>query len=192
MRPPVQLYYHGTLNEARLPPTILEAMKGASSPPTLRFAGYETAGSVGYVDGFMREASRLGIASSVRYLGPLDRATTLDEAAACDVGLALAPMRPKDPNLGSLVGASNKPFDYLAKGLALIVSDLPEWRRLYVDRGCGLACNPDDVRSLIDTFDALSRRPDTVREMGERGRSLVRSEWNYERQFEPVLEVMAA
>jgi glycosyltransferase involved in cell wall biosynthesis len=84
-------------------------------------------------------------------------------------------------------GASNKAFDYLACGLPVLVSDLPDWRRMYVDTGVGLACDPDDPASIAAALQWFLDHPDKVRAMGERGRQRVLAEWNYEAQFAPVL-----
>ena len=86
-----------------------------------------------------------------------------------------------------MVGASNKVFDYLASGLALLVSDLPEWKETYVEPGYGLACNPDDPQSIASALERFLKHPTEMREMGERGRQKILKEWNYEQQFMPVL-----
>jgi glycosyltransferase involved in cell wall biosynthesis len=87
-----------------------------------------------------------------------------------------------------MVGASNKPFDYLARGLALLVSDVPAWRATYVERGLGRCCDPGDPDSVAQAIRWFAERPAEARAMGERGRRQVADEWNYERQFAPVLE----
>ena len=38
-----------------------------------------------------------------------------------------------DINLNYMTGASNKPFDYMACGLALLVCDLSDWKQMYVE-----------------------------------------------------------
>ena len=58
------------------------------------------------------------------------RKDMLDRVRSADVGLSLLPMRPDDPSIVELLGASNKSFEYLACGLVLLVTDLPSWRRL--------------------------------------------------------------
>ena len=89
-------------------------------------------------------------------------------------------------------GASNKPFDYLSHGIALIVPDDPEWRRLYVDEGCALACPSHDAEALAQVFRWMADHRSEVAEMGRRGHALVRERWHYEAQFAPVLELMKA
>ena len=93
-------------------------------------------------------------------------------------------------NEQTMTGASNKPFDYLACGLALLVSDLPEWHALYVNDGCALAVDPDDAASIAAALRWLLEHPNERRAMGERGRQRVLTEWNYERQFAPVLKYL--
>ena len=120
------------------------------------------------------------------------RADLLEQSSRCDVGLALMPLTSDDVNLRTMAGASNKPFDYLARGLALLVSDLAEWKALFVDPGYGLACNPEDPESIGQALRWFVEHPTEVRRMGERGRVKVEREWNYETQFAPVLRRLTA
>jgi spore maturation protein CgeB len=101
------------------------------------------------------------------------------------------PMSSADPNMGSMAGASNKPFDYLSCGLALVVSDLPEWTEMFVKPGYGLACDPSSPESLARVLGMLASQPETARTMGELGRRRVIEEWNYEHQFRPVMDLLA-
>ena len=54
--------------------------------------------------------------------------------------------RAEDLNMLHMVAASNKPFDYMACGLPLLVTDLPEWVETFVKPGYALACDPDDPK----------------------------------------------
>ena len=89
-----------------------------------------------------------------------------------------------------MTGASNKPFDYLACGVPLLVSDLPEWRETFVAPGYALACNTDDPHSIAEALRWFVEHPEETRQMGERGRERILNEWNYENQFQNVLERM--
>ncbi len=187
----VTLFYHGSLNPLRLPFTVLQAMALAESRPILRFAGYTTAGHHGFVAEFLAEAKRLGLEDSVSYLGALaGRADLLECCATAQIGLAFMPTRSADLNMRAMAGASNKPFDYLASGLALIVSDLPEWRSLYVEAGVAQACTPERAESIAAAIAAWQDDPARHQAARTRGRELVRSQWNYETQFSPVLNLL--
>jgi glycosyltransferase involved in cell wall biosynthesis len=91
-----------------------------------------------------------------------------------------------------LPGASNKPFDYLASGLALLVSNLPGWRDLLVEPGYGATCDAQDPHSIAEALRWFIDHPTEMRAMGERGRRRVDAEWNYETQFAPVRAWMNA
>src|SRR5262249_52801708 len=62
---PLRFYYHGSLNDSRLPLTVLDALALACSKATLTIVGYETVGSTGYLQQFMQYASQLGIGDRV-------------------------------------------------------------------------------------------------------------------------------
>jgi hypothetical protein len=102
------------------------------------------------------------------------------------------PLESADGNNQSMVGASNKPFDYFASGLATLVSDLSDWRQAYVEPGYGLACRPDQPESIAASLRWCLEHPDETRTMGERGRQMVLTEWNYETRFSPVLASLGA
>ncbi len=100
------------------------------------------------------------------------------------------PLKGVDVNMANMTGASNKAFDYLACGLALLVSDLPEWGKMYVESACGLACNPDDPASIAHALLWFMEHPAETRQMGNRGRERILQEWNYENQFAGVRTIM--
>jgi glycosyltransferase involved in cell wall biosynthesis len=100
------------------------------------------------------------------------------------------PGKPLDPNLETMTGASNKAFDYLACGLPLLVSNLPDWREMFVKPGYALECDPTDPQSIAAAIRQLIDHPDKMRLMGELGRQRILAEWNYERQFAPVIEAL--
>jgi glycosyltransferase involved in cell wall biosynthesis len=189
--PGVRLFYHGSIVPERLPMSVIDALALLPETVSLTIAGYETAGSRGYVNALERRAAELGAASRVRYRGTIPlRQKLLGLCRTHDVGLALLPMHSEDDNLQAMAGASNKPFDYLANGLALLVSDLPDWRAMFVEQGYALSCNPDDPASIAGAIRRFYDEPSLMRAMGEKGRQRILEEWNYETQFEPVARLV--
>lgn len=182
------VYYHGNLGPSYLPLSVLQAMTLLPSKVRLCAIGYETISTRGYRDSLKEEARRLGIENRVNILGPMPRYELLNQCRLGDVGLAFVPKDDRDLNNSYKTGASNRPFDYLANGLALLVSDLPDWRKMYVEPGYGLACDPEDPESIAAALRWFLEHPTEMRAMGERGRQRIIAEWNYERQFLPVLE----
>ncbi len=149
----------------------------------LKIAGYETIGHPGYVAELLGLAEALGVADRVDYIGTLaKRQDLLKHCGRCDVGLALFVPPVREP----MAGASNKPFDYLACGLPLLVANLPDWQAMYVQPGYGLACNPEDPESIAAVVNWYLHHPTEMRAMGEQGRQRILNDWNYEAQFSVV------
>lgn len=87
-----------------------------------------------------------------------------------------------------MTGASNKIFDYMAAGAVPIVSDVPDWRQMFVDAGYALACDPADVASIAGVVGRLLDAPGLREQIAGRNRAKIAAEWNYDTQFEPVLQ----
>jgi glycosyltransferase involved in cell wall biosynthesis len=177
------VWYHGSIVPIQLPPTIISALAILPDRVKLRVVGYETVGHPGYVKQLQELASKLQISERIEYIGTLPtRQQLLESCKKCNIGIALFPQESVQP----MPGASNKPFEYLASGLPLLVSDLPDWKQMYVETGYGLACNPDDPESIAAALKWYLEHPVERQEMGDRGRQRILNEWNYEQQFMKV------
>jgi glycosyltransferase involved in cell wall biosynthesis len=107
-RSDVRVLYHGSIVPARLPLAVLHAMTQLPEHVKLRLIGYDTIGSKGYVAQLEEEAHRLKLAARVEFCGTVGRhADLLALSDACDIGLALMPLRSDDVNVRSMAGASN-------------------------------------------------------------------------------------
>lgn len=187
----LKVLYHGSIVPARMPATVLHALAKVPDAVSLVVAGYETAGHPGYVESLRREAVALGIDHRVSFAGTVPtRDALMTHCRTCDLGLALMPASSADVNERAMVGASNKAFDYLACGLALLVSDLPAWRETFADAGFGRVCDPESPESLAAALRWFLEHPGERIAMGERGRQRVTADWNYDHQFAPVLARM--
>lgn len=186
------VHFHGSIVPDRLPETVIDALALCNGRVRLRIVGYETVCSVGYVESLCHRAARSGVAQCVSHEGVLPRSEMLSRARASHVGLSLMPLSPADGNQATMAGASNKPFEYLSAGLALLVSDLPDWRAMFVEPGYACPCNPEDPASIAAALEWFRSHPAERRRMGAAGKSRLRSEWNYEKQFAPVLQRLTA
>ena len=186
----LRVLYQGSIVPARVPMAIVDALVALPSFVRLVLAGYETAGHPGYIASLVAHGRSLGIADRIEVAGVFSRSALLDFTASCDVGLALLPLTTSDLNEVTMIGASNKPFEYLARGLPLLVSDRPEWRAMFVDSGLAVSCDPESPASIADGLRWFWMHPVERRAMGEKGRARVAADWNYERAFQPVLDHM--
>lgn len=187
------LYYHGSINAARLPPELVLAISSFRGAVRLIVAGYEVQGSMGHIDRLRSLAAANGLEDVVQYVGAIPlRSDLLRFAAQAHVGLSLMPLDSDDINTRHMVGASNKAFDCMACGLPLLVSDLPEWVDTFVAPGFARACDPRNVESIRSALDWYLENPQARAKMGDRCREKIRSAWNYESMFESVLVELSA
>jgi glycosyltransferase involved in cell wall biosynthesis len=185
----LRVLYQGSIVPARLPHAVIEAV-GRVPSVELTVVGYETAGAPDYGQSLLDVAERVGAADRVRVAGTTPtRAELMRDCAAFDVGLSLLPERGGDVNEEHMTGASNKPFDYLACGLAVLVTDRPDWRAFYVEPGFARACRPHSAESVADAFAWFAAHGDETRAMGERGRRRIAEAWCYDEMFAPVLDM---
>lgn len=181
------LHYHGSIVPTQLPTTLLNALVKLPDYVNLRIVGYETIGHKGYVNSLKENADRLGIGSRVEILGIIyARDELLNLCAQSNIGLALFTKQTRQP----MVGASNKPFEYLSCGLSLLVANLPDWEITFVKPGYAVSCDPDDPESIASAIRWFISNPEKMREMGDQGRKKNLEDWNYERQLEPVFKLL--
>lgn len=186
-----RIFYHGSINPLRLPMSVLGALLLLPHGTVFRFAGYSTEGHKDYIPFFLKEAKRLGLSGRVTYLGAFSsRKALLPMCAQADIGLAFMPMLSPDINMVTMVGASNKVFDYMACGLGVIVSALPEWKEAFIEPGLAVGCNPEHPQEIATAVSWFANNPEKFAIMRQRGRKRLLSEWNYEKQFEKVLSKM--
>jgi glycosyltransferase involved in cell wall biosynthesis len=183
---PLLLYYHGSITPDRVPEVIVPTLVSFGGRVRLRMAGYEAPGQRGYL-------TRLSAATGlIDYLGLIEeRDALLASAARNHVGLACVPLGSVDTTMAHLAGASNKAFDYMAAGQALLVSDLPEWREMFTAPGYGLACDPGSAESLRSAIGWMLDHPDERYAMGQRGRSKIETDWNYDAGFAPIIDELS-
>jgi glycosyltransferase involved in cell wall biosynthesis len=187
----LSVLYHGSIVPDRLPMSVLQALAQLPSEVTLTVVGYETVGSMGYTGELQKLARDLNIEKRITFVGAVPtREELLQFAIKSDVGLALMPLVPADMNTESMAGASNKPFDYLFAGAAVLVSNLPDWNALFVSNHYGLCCDPNDPQSIANSLKWFLDHPTETRQMGARGRQRILQEWNYETQFSQVMRLL--
>ncbi len=189
--PPLIVYYHGSITPERLPETVSLAVRRMAGRARLRIAGYEAPGARGYVRHLIGDKG-VSVDAPIKYLGMVPRrADLLAEAARAHIGLSLMPFKSDDVNINHMVGASNKPFDYMAAGLALLVSDLPDWTRIFVEPGFARAADPTSTDSLFAALEWFVNHARERQEMAARGRAMIESIWNYETVFAPLLKALS-
>jgi glycosyltransferase involved in cell wall biosynthesis len=189
---PLTLYYHGSITPDRLPLSVVEAVGRSRGRTRLQIAGFEAPAAAGYIRQLLDLAGDASPTPFVRYQGEVPaRSDVVAMAARAHVGLAVVPRDESDVNMGNMTGASNKPFDYMAAGLALLVSDRPDWCGMFVAPGYARACDPADPRSIAAALSWFLDHPAERRAMGASGRAKIMAEWNYDTAFAPIMCALA-
>ena len=183
------VWYHGSFSPELFPETVVRALEHLPRDVRLRAAGYETSGNQGYGQMLLDLAAEIGVADRVEFLGPLPRDVLLEEARKCHIGLCPMIESKDDVNHIGMVGASNKPFDYMACNLALVVPATHQWQ-VFVDEGVALSCDPAETGTLSSVLQRLVEDHELRTSMIERGRARVQNDWNYETQFKPILRML--
>jgi glycosyltransferase involved in cell wall biosynthesis len=72
-----------------------------------------------------------------------------------------------------------KMFEYIAGGLPVVATNLPEIKRVIYDCRCGLFIDPTKPRDIAEKLDYLIEHPEESRLMGKRGRKYVEEQFNW-------------
>lgn len=93
-------------------------------------------------------AASLGAGDRVHFLASEPLETLLELTAGADVGVAML----EDTCVNHQLALPNKLFEYIAAGVPVVVSDLPEMRRLVRERAIGWTVDPSDPAALAATL----------------------------------------
>jgi glycosyltransferase involved in cell wall biosynthesis len=184
------LHYQGGISPDRVPCAAAEALARFEGRATLRLAGCETPSATGYLRHLVERFGRVDRGGLIDHVGFVGREDMLRVATASDAGLMLVPSGSSDINFAHMTGASNKAFEYMAAGLPLIVSALPDWQEMFVTPGHALAVDPANPESIAQAVGKLIDNPRLRAEIGRRNRDRIVREWNYETCFVPVLQAV--
>jgi glycosyltransferase involved in cell wall biosynthesis len=78
-------------------------------------------------------------------------------------------------------------FEYMAVGLPIIASNFPVWKKLIEDNGVGICIDISNPNEFFTAIEYLKNNPDEVESMSKNGKNLVCIEYNWESEFEKML-----
>jgi glycosyltransferase involved in cell wall biosynthesis len=185
---PLILYYHGNVSPVLLPEAVLKAVQRFEGRVVLRIVGYESPSAPGYLSHLQRIGRDTRGFSLVRYEGQTCRRTLLQNAVAAHVGLAFAPTNPSNLNERFLLGASNKIFDYMAAGLAVLVAKDTPFGEFFVSRRLARACDPSSSGSVASALSWFLGNTEARLRMDARARLMIENEWNYDVAFAELMK----
>ena len=167
----------------RLHPTKgLEPLLRAWAHVRERFAAWHLV-VAGYDEGAYRStlvalARELGIAEAVTFAGPAQGSAR--EQLFADASLVVLPSPAE--NFGFVVPEA------LVRGIPVIATQGAPWSNL-VAEACGWWIRPGESSLAAALAEALGQSPEALREMGERGRRLVRDRYTWDRVATSMVEL---
>jgi glycosyltransferase involved in cell wall biosynthesis len=121
--------------------------------------------------------SRERLRDRVRILPPVSPAELASYTVGADVGVI-----PYEPvGLNNYFTTPNKLFEYIAAGLAVVASDLPELRKVLHGHGVGTTFARVEPGEIAQALNAVLGDPARLREMRANARA-IRAEYTWERQ----------
>lgn len=168
---PPRLFYAGGISRVRGLFEMLDALAllPADVPARMDLLGKFQPAAL------LEEARRHPGWARVDYQGWCERDELVARMAVARVGLVLF-----HPERDHLIAEPNKLFEYMAAGRPVVASDFPHYRRIVEEAGCGLLVDPLDPEAIARAVRWMLDHPDEAREMGEKGRRLIREKYHWE------------
>ena len=115
--------------------------------------------------------------ANAHHHGLVDQPTTFRILHRSRAGLVIYHRIPNQ-----LESLPQKIFEYMGAGLPVIASDVPLWRRIIEDIGCGILVDPRDPRAIARAIQFVLENPAEAEAMGQRGRAAVLNHYNWDAQ----------
>ena len=127
-----------------------------------------------HLEWLTQEASRLGVAEHVLWTGWLPASQAWGYVRVAEIGLSPIPR-------GYLLdmGSPTKAVEYMALGLPVVANDNPDQARVIEESGAGV-CVAFRGDAFADAVIDLLNAPETMRQMGTKGREYVARNRNYD------------
>ncbi len=169
------LIYQGGITKLRGVKQIIEALEIVEEKvEILMFGKWEV--------GFEEECKELLGWQKTRHLGVVRQEDLYGYGKSADIGIINYLPSPNNDD-----ALPNKPFEYMACNLPIIMSDFPLWKEMFKD--CALFSNPKNPDEIADNIRTLAENPKLRQEMGKKGRALVEKEYNWEKESKKLISM---
>lgn len=132
-----------------------------------------------------REAEKLNFKQRIINFSFMPYSELSSYTVGAHLGLAL--YNAKDINQIFVAGASNKIFEYISLGIPVITNDLPHFHEV-LDASIAYFARPDSAQDIAQAVNSACRESKVYQKKSEACRLAHLSKFNYEVQFNPVLE----
>jgi len=119
---------------------------------------------------------------NVKYLGIVEAYEVFSYIQKADIGIITFLNEPNHINT-----LATKPFEYMACGKPMIMSDFSYWRETF--KKSSLYTNPADRKEITKTIKTLIEDKNLMDSMGELNKKLAMEEFNWEKESRKLLEL---
>jgi glycosyltransferase involved in cell wall biosynthesis len=131
--------------------------------------------------GFFEECKSLPGWINVRYLGEVKAFEIFGFLNQADAGIVT--FLPAPNHMTTL---ATKPFEYMAVGLPIVMSNFQYWKEFFGDNS--LYVDPTSSESIAKTISELVNNPDLCEAMGRANKKLIYAEYNWENESEKLVD----
>lgn len=166
--------YEGVMNQYR---GIEEFVRALARTKEAKRAKYIFVGSGKLAPGFIHEGfERLGLLDNLVLPGKVGYVDMERFLAASDIGLLLL----QNTGLNNYLPASNKLYEYLKYGCAVLGSNFPPIEQVLLADKCGVVVYPADVSQIAKQIDWLIGHAKEAAAMGQRGAKIIQEKYNWQ------------
>jgi len=179
---PLEVLFHGGFSYNRGLEELLEAAKSFKNAK-LVLRGFGT------LEPQLRDyVSTEGLSEIVRFDEPVPMNEVVKHASSSDIGII--PYRPVC--LNNRYSTPNKIFEFLAAGLAIVASELPELTRIIEGEKVGRVFSPGDAKKIAEAINELAANPEEVTQMRKRALEAANSRQNWAAEEIKLLTLYAS
>lgn len=91
------------------------------------------------------------------------------------------------PEKNHITALPNKPFEYMACSLPMVMSNFDYWQEVFKD--CFVGANPLDPKDIAQKINVLIEDKEKAKTLGMNGRKLVRNKYSWESEQESLFEI---
>ena len=169
------LIYVGGASAIRGTRELIEAMQYCPEAELWILGPFES-------ESFKKECENLTGWKHVRYLGIVEATEIFSFIKAADIGIiTFLPL----PN--HITTLATKPFEYMACGLPMIMSDFPYWREFFGDSA--LYTDPADPKAIAACIKRLLNDKEVLENMKKKNLRLAREEYNWQAEKKGLLKL---
>lgn len=173
------IVYQGVLLEGRGIEILIKAVKHFDDVHLIILGDGE------FKSKFESLAIELNVEMRVHFLGMLTQDKLLNYTAAADLGAALI----ENLSKSYYFALPNKLFEYIMAEVPVVVSNLPQMKKVVEDYKVGFVMMEWEVEALVELLGKIKENKDQLRDM-KRNASKASQKLNWEREFETVAGVI--